>query len=164
MCSQLFPLPRVLCAPGFYSSPFLGLGLSLPWPLVLYSPGLSSSHPLLPLSRSARRCPTPIQFPKSFSFCFSYSLHRGSLEYLISTSTIQLFLQTNPLRPNLNSLLDFCPILSLKWVGLFCFCFHSKGWRWLMVEHLSSMYSGGFELQPGGKSLELQVSDKAGGK
>lgn len=33
-----------------------------------------------------------------------------------------------------------------------------------MVEHLSNMYSGGFELQPGGKSLELQVSDKAGGK
>lgn len=33
-----------------------------------------------------------------------------------------------------------------------------------MVEHLSSMYNDGFDLQPGGKNLELQVSDKTGGR
>lgn len=33
-----------------------------------------------------------------------------------------------------------------------------------MVEHMSSVYSGGIDLQPGRKNLELQVSDKAGGR
>lgn len=79
LVSALPPSPGPL-RPRHLFFPIPGSGLSLPWSLVLCSPGLDSAHLLVPLSRPARRCPTPIQFPKSFSFYFSYSLHRGALE------------------------------------------------------------------------------------
>lgn len=117
--SQLFLLPRVL--PGLYSSPSLGLGPSLPQPGVFAVP--ASPHPLVSLSRPVRQCPTPIQF---LSLSVSVSFIPSSEEHWNISFLLQIFcffLQVNPPGPNLNSLVVFRPIPSLKCVGLFCFDF-----------------------------------------